>query len=207
MHFLFTKKGSPDVSVRIARNVDLTDSVSEFTVEGSTSPRQILGQRYAEATYLKYQSAYKHFGAIVSSLSDWAERRGVEEVQRRECMMLLEARIANDKRIAGALLLRSAWTNDVVVDFLVVNHLVMQEYKPAVRGAGVMLCYAAFSIGLVSEASLVIAETAQHSTEYWARFCPGGMRLIRTAKTQLAVRQAAHMLSKGGIMPHFHVNS
>ena len=121
-----------------------------------------------------------------------------------ESLMLLEAFADADPRAAGALLLRSAWTNDVVIDFLVVNQVVIDSRSPRLEGVGGLLCYAATSIGLVSSAERVLVETAHHTRRYWTRFCHGGCDLWRIEKTAVAVETLAAILRSGDWTPKFH---
>ena len=207
MHFSFTRSDGVIVRVQIAANVDIKKRLDEFGVgKKSTLPRDAQGRLYARATYLKYNSAVEEFSAVVSSLDEWGRGRSVKEEERGESLMLLEAFDDADPRVAGALLLRSAWTNDVVIDFLVVNQQVTETRSPRLDGVGGLLCYAALSIGLVSGAERVLVETASHTKKYWTRFCRDGCDLWRIEKTAVAVENLAAILRSGGWTPEFHPN-
>lgn len=207
MHFSFTRGDGEKVQVRIGAGVNVKERLEQFGVgTPADSRRTQQGQLYAKATYLKYNSAVQEFSAVVRSLDEWGNRRAVNEEQRVESLMLLEAFSDSDPRAAGALLLRSAWTNDVVIDFLVVNHFVTDSRAPRLEGVGGLLCYAATSIGLVSGAAQVLVETAQHTKKYWSRFCGAGCDLWRFEKTTVAVENLAAILRSGDWTPEFHSN-
>ena len=195
MQFVFKNASDAEVRVQIADKVDADARIRMFGLEDKSSTlRQMQGTLYARATYLKYHSAIKEFSSVAGGLEEWSKRRNIPESNRVETLLLLEAFVSGDDRVAGALLLRSAWNNDIIIDFLVVNQEVTLSHAPPIEGLGVLLCYSAFSIGQVSDAERVHVETARHTKHYWPRVCAGGTELIRTEQTEVAAKAAARIL-------------
>ena len=119
---------------------------------------------YAEATYVKYRTARNEFAATANTFADWTQRAGRAE----ESLALLEAWTSGrDARVAGAILLRRAWTGDVVVDFVVANKSVAQSATRRLKNVGMLLVAAAVDVAVETKAPLVWAETASHSAEWW----------------------------------------
>ena len=82
-------------------------------------------------------------------------------------------------KAGGALLLRSAWTGDIVVDFVGTNPEVTKSTDRPLANVGAMLVYAAIHVGVLSSANLIWVETAAHSIKWWKRLLAQGEDFIR----------------------------
>jgi hypothetical protein len=204
--FMYRKLGLPDVRVAIAgKNTDVQQRIAEMQPRDIKTPRERDIAVYSQATYLKFRSAVTEFSAAAFSLSEWEIRREVALEDRRETVMLLEAYAgtADTERVVGALLLRSGWSNDVVIDFLVVDSKAAKELSSELHPLGPLLIYAAAAIAYVSGAKVVMAETAKHTSGYWMNYLPQGNALWRMAETEVAFDRAANIISEGGWVPDY----
>jgi len=161
------------VVVEWAAAADANAALEEYRRSRGTVPNedQALVETYAEATYLKYRSLRDEFAADAPDYPKWTSMRG----KGRECFALLQARVDDGSRpLAGSMLLRSAWTGDVVVDFVGTNFGVTRYSAQRFPLVGVMLVTAAAEIAAASSAGMVWVETARHSHEWWSELldCP-----------------------------------
>jgi hypothetical protein len=199
MHWTVKYPSGQSIEIRWAGGVDIIGRIAQFSqpIPGLGAEDKKTIETYAEATYLKYSSARDDFAATVSSFRDWSRRRALN----RETLALLEARTANDQ-VAGALLLRSAWTWDIVVDFVVANKAVTMAATPPIPNVGAMLVTAALDIGFHTRASLIWAETAAHSTDWWRPILPSAHQFIRFDSVDISRQRMAQFLTRNGIDFH-----
>lgn len=196
MHWTIKYPSGQLIEIRWAGGVDVIGRIAQFSqpIPGVGAGDKKTIETYAEATYLKYRSAREDFAATATSFRDWSRRRA----RNQETLALLEARTANDQ-IAGALLLRSAWTGDIVVDFVVANKAVTMAATPPIPNVGAMLVAAALDIGFYTNAPLIWAETAAHSTNWWQPMLPSVHQFIRFDSVEVSRQRMIQFLTQIGI--------
>jgi hypothetical protein len=196
MNWIVNYPNGQSIDIRWADVDDVLGRIVEFTgpISGAGARDKKMVESYAEATYLKYRSAREDFAATASSFKDWSKRRALQ----KETLALLEARTA-DGQIAGALLLRSAWTGDIVVDFVMANQAVTKAAVPPIPNVGTMLEAAALDVGFQNGAPLIWAETAAHSTNWWQTLLPSTEQFIRFDSVELSRQRIGEFLRKNGI--------
>lgn len=157
---------------------------------------QYLAEVYAEATYLKYRSARDIFQTSVSSLEQWRRLRA----EKQEALALFEAWNREPApQLVGAMLLRSAWTGDIVVDFVGTNFGATKYAMPILSHVGTMLICVALDVGIQSEAKLVWAETARHSSAWWNRLLAGGKNFIKVRALHEAHKDVVELLESANV--------
>jgi hypothetical protein len=199
MHWTVNYPGGQSIDIRWPGIVDVIGRIAQFgqPIPGAGVQDKKTIETYAEATYLKYRSARDDFAATASSFRDWTRRRA----RKQETLALLEARTADDQ-VAGALLLRSAWNLDIVVDFVVANKAVTKAASPPIPNVGTMLVAAALDVGFLTGASLIWAETAAHSTDWWQTMLPSIHQFIRFDSVEVSRQRMAQFLTYNGIDFH-----
>lgn len=197
MNWKFTFPGGPCVTVGVSNDVNVDRRLSSYREGRGVVPAgaQAVAETYAEATYLKYRSAHEVFGVTVGSLRELEERLGHAN---EETLLLLEAAREDMDRPVGALLLRVAWTGDLVIDFVGTNPAATKYGKPPLRNGGVVLVYAALKIGKAIGAPLVYAETARHSRLWWDKLLAAGEKLIKVDDIPTAVARIEEIVTMQG---------
>ena len=188
------------IVVTVAEDVDVAQRLGWYQ-EGRgkvAEPLQQAAEVYAEATFLKYQSVSTHFGGVTSSLEQLQERLSAAG---EEAFMLLEA--ARDDvhgdAYAGAILLRIAWTRDLIVDFVGTNPFATKVLGPEIPYVGAMLVYCGLAVSAKVGASFAYAETASHSKAWWEQLLAGGDDLIKVDDIPTALARITKIFSKAGI--------
>jgi hypothetical protein len=178
MRWRVTYPQGPGLRVQWADIADVEPRLEEYRRFAVTVPveEQQRVELYAQATYLKYRSARENFAATVGNFQEWSKSR----LKRRECLGLIEAwtDLANSS-LAGALLLRSAWTGDVVVDFVGTNFGVTKYGNPPRGNVGPILLLAATCVGKACGAELIWAETAAETEKWWSSLLASEQRFIK----------------------------
>lgn len=197
MGWKFIFSNGPVVTIAIADDVDIEQRLAWYREGRGTVPAAVqqVAEIYAEATYLKYGSAHDAFGATVGSLAELEDRLGRSN---KESIVLLEATREDLDRHVGALLLRVAWTGDLVVDFVGTNLIATKYGSPPLANGGTMLVYAALRVGEIVGAPLVFAETARHSRRWWDKLLAAGEKLIRVDDVSAAIVRIRDIVTTQG---------
>lgn len=185
------------VRVKTGIPVDVQERLSRFQATETSAEDGITGL-YARATYLKYRSAMQEFSSVAATFSEWATIRARAKNTAKEMLLLLEAYLEapeeKEETQVGALLLRSAWNFDVVIDFLFAREMRFGPGMEPVTGAGTMMCYSALAIAKVSNASRVLVETAAHSRDFWSQYFKQGTDLWRFDRVEIALQRASNKI-------------
>lgn len=179
--------------IRWAEVEDVPRRIAQFYRSTAAVPARLQQQveLYAEATYLKYRSARDEFSATANSIAEWNRRR----MRSQETLALLEAWTDGPaENVAGALLLRSAWTGDIAIDFVVANKSVTQASDPPIENVGLLLVAAALDVGSATAAPLVWAETAAHSTRWWSLMLGSQHEFIRFDSVDVSRQRVGEFL-------------
>jgi len=199
MNWTVNYPSGQSITIRWAGAVDIIGRIAQFgqPIPGARAGDQKTIETYAEATYLKYRSARDDFAATATNFRDWSRRRA----RNQETLALLEARTSDDQ-VAGALLLRSAWTGDIVVDFVVANKAVTLAANPPILNIGTMLVAAALEVGFHTAAPLIWAETASYSTKWWQLILPSTHEFIRFDSVEVSRHRVSQFLTQIGVEFH-----
>jgi hypothetical protein len=199
MNWTINYPSGQSIGIRWVGVVDIVGRISQFgqPIPGVSAQNKKTVETYAEATYLNYRSARDDFAVTAPTFKDWSRRRA----HNQETLALLEAHTADD-RVAGVLLLRSAWTGDIVVDFVVANKAVTLAATPPIVNVGTMLVAAALDVGFHTNAPLIWAETAVHSTNWWQPMLPSLNQFIRFDSVEASRQGMSRFLTQIGIEFH-----
>jgi len=187
----------PEVAIAVVSAVDVALRLQAYKAGRTNVPpeEQEMAEVYAEATYLKYQSANDVFGVTVASVEALKVRLKTAE---EETLLLIEAIRSDSGEHLGALLLRVAWTGDVVVDFVGTNVAATKYGDPPIKNAGAMLLYCALAIAKDIDAEQIYAETARHSEAWWSKLLVAGDKLVKVDNVDGALARVEQIVAKQG---------
>lgn len=197
MEWKFNFPSGPVVTIAISADVDTDLRLAWYREGRAVVPaiEQELAEIYAEATYLKYRSASDVFGVTVGSLPDLKKRFGRT---KEETLILLEGIREDTDQHVGALLLRFAWTGDIVIDFVGTNLAATKHSVPPLQNSGTLLVYAALRLGEAVGAPLVYAETARHSQAWWDKLLAAGEKLVKVDDVPTAAARLKEIITTQG---------
>lgn len=135
---------------------------------------------YAEATYLKYQTANTNFGVVSTTSADLVARMKPGK-RTTEVLVLIEGTRTDNNSIIGAALLRFAWTGDLVFDFVGINPNARGVGERELKNLGSCLIYEGLRLAKMFNAKEVFAETAEHSYRWWHNHLAQGSDLIKAS--------------------------
>lgn len=153
---------------------------------------------YAEATYLKYQTANVNFGVVSTTADELIARMGMAE-RETEVLILIEGTRTDNNLVVGAALLRFAWSGDLVFDFVGTNPHTRGVGDQELKNIASCLVYEGLRLAKAFNAKEVFAETARHSHEWWHNHLAQGSDLIKASSVDDALTNTRACLSKVSI--------
>ncbi len=183
--------------VELVIDIAAPDDIDERLEAYAISPgiEQGLHAIYAQATYLKYQTANENFGVVATSPAD-LEGRMKQALPHIETLVLIEATRTDTNQIVGAALLRFGWNGNLVFDFVGSNPSTRGEGVQKLENIGSCLIYEGLRLAKSFGAEDAFAETAYHSVKWWHNHLAKGSDLIKADTVKDALTRTRDLLTK-----------
>jgi hypothetical protein len=196
------QNGAHEIEIHFCEGADLEARISQFLpVAGLAVPEdQPIVEAYAQASYLRHASYFTSAFSI-DPVRDWIEKRTNEQ----EAIVLMEAwqpgRYEQPRALLGVLLLRSSWSRDIAIDYVVTNRQLARQLQ--LRETGRKLVKTALQFAAGYAAPLVWVETAKDSSKWWKYLNPELKQKEFLSKGEDFVRYSEVMKAKTTIESHF----